>query len=369
MKIGIDGNEANIKKRVGSGQYTYNLLKNWTAESKDEFRIFLKKTPNSDLPQPTTNWKYIIPKPSAPWLKFSLPINLSMKHRDLNVFFSPAHYSPPLLPCPLVVTIHDIAYEYFPDQFLKDDLYKLRNWTKQSIKKAAKIIAVSESTKKDIIKFYDVDKNKIAVVHNGYDKNRFHKQVKPNKSVLSSLGVSSDKYLLYVGTIQPRKNVLKLVQAFHILKKNNEYKGKLVIAGNPGWMSDKIIKGIRSSEYINDIIISGYVAQNDLPTLYKSADAFILPSLYEGFGIPILESMACGTPVAVSNNSSLPEVVGNAGELFDPNDPQDISKAILKVLKNPRSYTQKGYKLITNFSWEKTAKLTLKALKSTALEK
>ena len=174
------------------------------------------------------------------------------------------------------------------------------------------------------------------------------------------------QYLLYVGTVQPRKNISTLVQAFHLLKKARKYQGKLVIAGTLGWMAEETMRGLRESRYANDIIYTGYVAADDLPVFYKAADMLVLPSRYEGFGIPLLEAMACGTPVAAADNSSLPEVVGKAGELFDPNDSARLATVILEVRDNRKALVERGLQRVRDFSWEKTARETLQVLEDVA---
>lgn len=368
MRIAVDANEANVAKRVGSGQYAYNLLKEWHKLATPDFELFLKHPPASDLPAERPNWRYRLVRPDFAWLRFSLPIHLLLKNPRHDVYFAPAHYSPPVTRSPLVVTIHDLAYEIYPELFLKEDLHKLKVWTRHSVEKASAIIAVSEATKLDLVKFYFVDPDKITVIHNGYDQDLFHPGVKVNKKVFNKYSLPDSQYILYVGTIQPRKNVTRLVQAFHILKEEGSYTGKLVLAGNPGWMSDETIKSIHDSVYANDIILTGYIDQSDLPSLYKGADAFILPSLMEGFGIPLLESMAVGTPVLAADNSSLPEVVGKSGVLFNPYDPADISTSIEAMLKSRDKYSKLALSQASKFSWKNTAAATLQVLKSAALD-
>lgn len=367
MRIAIDANEANVVKRVGSGQYTYNLLSQWHKSSSYEFNLYLKNDPK-DLPTSKSNWRYTLVKPNFAWLRFSLPLHLLFNGSLNDVYFAPAHYTPPVTKAPIVVTVHDLAYEIFPDLFLSEDLRKLKTWTRSSVNRASRIIAVSHSTKNDLINLYNVNPDKITVIHNGFNNDQFHKSVKLDRLVFDKYKIPNDPYLLYVGTIQPRKNVTRLVQAFHILKDQKKYKGKLVLAGNPGWMSDDTIKSIHESEYSNDIILTGYVDDSDLPSLYKKADLYILPSLMEGFGIPILESMAVGTPAIASDNSSLGEVLGKSGALFNPYDPAEISDSILKVLNDRDHYSTLALSQADKFSWAKTARETLEVLKEVALD-
>lgn len=371
LSLGIDINEANVKSRVGTGQYTYNLLKRWADNHGEiDFHLYHRDDLQSDMPgeQPSTaesgGWYYHQVKPSKAWIRFGLPLYLA-SHKKHDVFWSPAHYMPRYIGSKSVVTIHDLAYEYFPDLFLPSDLYKLKNWTRHAVKQADQIIAVSNATKQDLVKLYGVPDRKIAVVHNGYDSNVFNMTPKAKTAILKSYNLTPNSYLLFLGTIQPRKNAIKLVQAFHLLKEAG-YKGKLVIAGQIGWLADDTLKTIQDSPEHQDIVLTGYVNDELRKALYTYADVYVLPSLYEGFGVPALEAMGCGAPVAVANNSSLPEVVGDAGVLFNATDPADIARAIMEIKNDRSSWVKKSLARAKHFSWDKCAGETLEILLKTA---
>ncbi|MFH2085499.1 MAG: glycosyltransferase family 1 protein [bacterium] len=362
MKIGIDANEANVKNRVGTGQYCYHLLEHWHKEEKLDFHLYHRDELCGDMPPESSHWHYHQVGPVRGWLRFGLPLYL-LTHEKNDVWWSPAHYMPAYTGGRGVVTIHDLAYEYFPDLFLPSDLYKLKSWSRLAVRQAKQVIAVSEATKHDLIKLYDLPEDKITVVHNGYDSDIFNINQKPDKKILTHYNLTSNSYLLFLGTIQPRKNAIKLVQAFHLLKAGG-YKGKLVIAGGIGWLADETLSVIKNSTEAKDIVLTGYVSDETRRALYTYADVYILPSLYEGFGVPAIEAMACGAPVAVSNNSSLPEVVGDAGLLFNASDPADIARAILEIKSDQPSWVKKSLSRAKAFSWEKCAKETLKVLTS-----
>lgn len=173
MIIGIDGNEANVREKVGVSVYTLELLRYFKkrASEKQKFVIYLRAEPQNDLPKENTFFRYEVIKSPALWRDIFLPAKLYTSIRP-DVFFSPAHYTPRFCPVPTVVTIHDLAYEYYPEEFRKNDLIKLKNWTKHAVKNASQVIAVSENTKRDIIKFYKVPEEKIAVVYNGFNKSK-----------------------------------------------------------------------------------------------------------------------------------------------------------------------------------------------------
>ena len=362
QKIGIDVNEANVGSRVGTGQYTYHILKRLKDISpQTDFHLYHRDRLVSDMPTEGSNWHYHHVGPARAWLRLGLPLNLFITRAHYDSFWSPAHNAPYYVGSPSVVTIHDLAYEYFPDLFLKSDLYKLKNWTRTAVKAAARVIAVSQATKDDLVKLYGTDPNKITVIHNGYDSDIFNTKTKIKSSHLDNFNLVPFNYLLFLGTIQPRKNAIKLVQAFRLLKEKG-YKGKLVLAGKIGWMSEESLQVIKNSQDAKDIVMTGYVSDETRLALYRGADVYVLPSLYEGFGVPAIEAMGCGAPVAVANNSSLPEVVGDAGVLFDERDPADISRAIMELKKDRDTWSKKSLNRAKQFSWDKCAKETLDVL-------
>ncbi len=362
LKIGIDVNEANVKNRVGTGQYAFNILKHWYAHTEIDFHLYHRDDLQGDMPGESDHWHYHKVTPSKAWIRFGLPLYLA-SHKKNDIFWSPAHYMPRYIGSKSIVTIHDLAYEYFPDLFLPSDLYKLKNWTRRAVGQADHILSVSEATKQDLIKLYGVSKDKVSVVHNGYDSDVFNLTQKADKKILSSYQLDTNGYILFLGTIQPRKNAIKLVQAFHLLK-DAGYKGKLVIAGAIGWLADDTLKVIKESPEYGDIVMTGYVSDSTRKSLYTHADVYVLPSLYEGFGVPAIEAMGCGAPVAVANNSSLPEVIGDAGLLFNATDPADIARAITEIKADRDNWVKKSLSRAKSFSWEKCANETLEVLTS-----
>lgn len=356
MLIAIDGVAANDLKRVGVSVYTFELLKYFYEKASNElqFVVYLKDQPRNDLPVENENFCYrVVPGPFL-WSRIFFPLALMIDKKP-DVFFAPAHYLPPFVPCPSVVTIHDLAYEYFPEEFLKTDLYKLQNWTKDAVKKAVKVIAVSNNTKADVLKSYGVPDNKVKVIYNGLS-NRL--QETSNKKQ------TNFKFILYVGTLQPRKNITGLIEAFNLLiQEKPEY--KLVIAGKKGWLYDEIFQKVKDLKLKDKVIFTGYVSDSKLINLYQNASVLVLPSLYEGFGLPILEAMSFGCPVATSNVSSLTEIGGDACLYFDPNDKIEIKNKIARLLDNEALKNEliaKGRERIKQFSWHKCGKKTLEIL-------
>lgn len=370
MVIGIDGNEANVDQKVGVSVYTTNLLSYWQKKANQNlrFKIFLKKRPLNNLPKTNEYFFYEVVSGERLWSQIFLPARLNLK-RDIDVFFTPAHYAPRLCPVPMVVTIHDLSYFYYPEEFLKKDLYKLENWTKYSVQKASKIIAVSQNTKKDLSKFYRVPDNKIRVIYNGYEKISRNSDLRIKNYELNKnlkFRINNSNYILYVGTLQPRKNVAMLIRAFNKFLQSNS-KFKLVIVGRKGWLYKNIFELVRKLKIEKDVIFTDYIPDAELVELYRNAFCFVLPSLYEGFGITILEAMNYGCPVLSSNVSSLPEIGGNACLYFNPKNEKELLKK-LNEIKNDDSLREqlkkKGKDQIKKFSWQKCADETLEVIRS-----
>src|SRR3990167_7427 len=371
MIIGLDGNEANAEKRVGSGKYAFELLKQFSKVQEHDFLIYFKKKPLPDLPKESRNFKYAVFGPKKMWTQFALPIKLTFSSK-LDVFFSLGHYGPRFSKIPFVITVHDLSYLHFPDLFKKEDLYQLTNWTKYSIEKSSHVIAVSETTKDDIIKNYGVNPSKISAVYEGFDENRFKLQLKEKIAKIKKRYKIRGDYLIFIGTLQPRKNIERLIEAFHKLVRNSKFEirnYKLIIVGRRGWLYDSILEKVKKINIEDKVTFTGYVSDSDLPALVSGADVYVLPSLWEGFGIPVIEAQACGTPAVVSNTSSLPEVVGNSAFLVDPENVNSIANGIKKVLTNEelrRDLIKRGYANVKRFSWQKCAEATLDTLERVA---
>jgi len=362
MIVGIDGNEANIEKRVGSGQYAFKVISYLLKiDPKNTYHIYLKEEPRAEFPK-NKNTKFFVFGPQKLWTQFALPLKLFLRPRP-DVFFSPSHYAPRFSPIPTVITIFDLSYVHFPELFRKSDLYQLQNWTAYSVKKAKAILTISQSSKNDIIKYCRIDPKKVFVTYPGYDRECFKPVGDEGKinNIKKKYKIEGN-YISYLGTIQPRKNLVRLVDAFYLVLKDFPNL-KLVISGKRGWLYDEFFKKIQDKK---EIIYTDYVAKEDLPALFSGAKAFVLPSLYEGFGIPVLDAMACGCPVVVSNISSLPEVVGEAGILVDPGNVENIAISIKRVLNlgdnERKTLIEKGLKQAQKFSWEKCARETLQVL-------
>ena len=372
MIIGIDGNEANIKNRVGVNQYAAGLLNalEGLQEAKGhEFVIYLKEPPLPHLPASRVGWTYKVLGGGGLWVVRKLMPHLWLTRPQPNIFFTPSHYGPFLF-IPTVVSVMDLGYLRFPEQFRKYDLYQLKYWGFLSMKIAKKIIAISESTKVETIENYPWTHGKVEVAYPGYDVEKF--KVENSKSKIKETKekyrITGD-YILFLSTLKPSKNVEGLLEAFQILleKKSSEAREvKLVIAGKKGWLYESIFDKVKLLGLENLVIFTDFVEEAEKPALVAGARALISPSFWEGFGMHVLEAMATGVPVVASNTGSLPEIVEDAGVLVNPKDPKSIAQGIEKVLENHGKFSKAGIIQAKKFSWENTARQTLAILEDTA---
>jgi len=370
LHIGVDGNEANVEEKVGVSVYSHHLLSYFQkkADEHSKVTVFLRGQPRRDMPEETGFYRYRVVPGAVLWSQIFLPLalwRLTLAGQGPDVFFSPAHYAPRFTFCPTVVTIHDLSYLYYPGEFLKRDLYQLRNWTSYSLKKARHIIAVSKTTKKDLMREYAIADNRISVVYNGYEKE--NAVLPPDENTATEMGLTKKKYILYVGTIQPRKNITCLIRAFRKFHAANPDM-KLVIAGRKGWLFDDIFAEAKDLYLKHIILFPGYVPDSDLPILYREAFCFVLPSLYEGFGIPVLEAMGYGCPVIASFTSSLPEIGGEACLYIDPKNPDDLTDKLNILNGNAglrAELAKKGRERVAAFSWNACGQKTWEILTHT----
>lgn len=364
MKIAIDASELGNRREDGTQIYLYNLLKNIAAlDTENQYFLYYQNEPKKKVEAP--NFIHRIDPWPAYWTQSRLPFLLFKDRPD--VLFIPIQTLPFVMPrLKTVITMHDLAFLVYPETFPATDRLKHRIFAWHAVKRADKIIAVSEFTKSDVVKFYGADASKINVVYHGYDKGLFRPfqnqgDCDTMKTVKEKYKISKP-YFLYVGALQPRKNILGLIKAFELMNRKDY---QLVIAGGKAWLYDELLEYAKESFMRDNIIFTGRFETEELPSLMWGAEAYVLPSFYEGFGMPVLEAMACGTPVITSNVSSLPEVGGDAALLVDPYSPRKISEAMKKVagtidLKN--RMREGGFAHAAKFSWEKCAQETIEVL-------
>jgi glycosyltransferase involved in cell wall biosynthesis len=277
----------------------------------------------------------------------------------LDLLHGLAFVSPLLQPCSTIVTIHDESFALFPEFFRGANAAYLRLFTRLSCRRAARIIAVSENTRADVMRLYGVPGERVQVVPHGVDA-RFFPRPASEVAEFKRAHSLPDHFILFVGTLEPRKNLVKLIEAFSNLQSRISNL-KLILAGGKGWYYDQIFAAVERLDMQDEVIWAGYVPTDDLPLWYNSADVFAFPSRYEGFGMPLLEAMACGTPVVTSNASSLPEVAGDAALLVPPDDVGALADALARTLTDAdlrQALHAKGLARAATFTWEETARRT-----------
>lgn len=350
----------------GIGTYTHNLINNFNRiDTTNKYYLIHYAQTNIDIYE--NNKEILIERFSLPrgagyiWRFIQTPLKLKFT-KELDLVHDPYEIGALSFKMPFkkVITIHDLTPTLFPHTFRSIMVVLHKLLFPRTLKTADKIIADSKNTKKDLINYFNVPEEKIRVILLAADE-KFKplnkegiKEVKQNYNLNFS-------FILYVGTLEPRKNIPSLIKAFYKLKRKN-INYKLVITGKKGRKYKEIFETIDKLNLQKDVIFTGYVSDEDLPALYKAADLFVYPSLYEGFGLPPLEAMACGTPVITSNTSSLPEVVGDAGIMVNPYDVDGLADAMYEVLTNDElreDMIKKGLERAKMFSWEKCAKETL----------
>src|SRR3989338_1877050 len=375
MVIGIDIRVLGSHAKSGIEEYTENLLSHiLSLNGNIRFKLFY-----SSLRKEPLNYDWIR-LPNVELYRLKIPNKLLFVANSflgyprvdeliggVDVFFSPHFLLTAVTPeCKRVITFHDLSYEYFPDFFSwRRNMWHIQMKPLEQLRFADKIIAVSKSTKTDLCNRYLIDPAKVEVIYSGISE--FIK--KPTDRALQDFKSKNnlpDQFILFLAKLEPRKNITGIIKAFRILKKSGKFDNlHLLIAGSPGWLYKEIFNEASRSEYKDQIIFKNHIEDGDRSSYYSLASVFVYPSFFEGFGFPPLEAMSCGTPVVVSNNSSLPEVVGGGGVLVDPYNVYEISFAISAILTDDLLRAKiifQGFETVKRFNWQEAARKTLTCL-------
>jgi glycosyltransferase involved in cell wall biosynthesis len=378
MNIGIDIRSLMEKEITGVGEYTYHLLRHlFEIDNKNNYYLFYNSRQDVE--------KYIpsFPKDNVHYCKFEFPnklLTLSLKlfnypkldqwiikkynvsNIDLFIFPNLAFLE---TNCPYILTSHDLSFEFFPE-FLS---FKRKLWHKvinprKLFQNAKKIISVSENTRSDLIDHYLVQPKKIKTIASGINQSyRILNETDPKFKKIRKKYKLPKNFILYLGTIEPRKNIGGLINAFQKFKKKTNSDLELVIAGKLGWKYKQFVKKANLDSQIHFV---NFIHDKEKRYFYNMAELFLYPSFYEGFGFPPLEAMACGCPVVTSNNSSMSEVCEDAAILIDPNNIQDIVRAMETILQpeNRQNFVEKGLLQAKQFNWYQTAREVLQIIES-----
>jgi glycosyltransferase involved in cell wall biosynthesis len=343
-----------------------------------ENRYFLYSDRDFELPWEGDRWRKRIssPLPLLPGTLWVQTVGRRMILRDrLDVFWGTVDLLPLGLPSAVakVLTVHDLTWPLHPEIVDLFGRCMFRLFLERSIRQADELIAVSQSTAQDLQRVFEVPDSKIEVIHHGVGPAYRPRERRASaEHVANRYGVSKD-YVLTVGTIVPHKNLVTLVEAMRILRGRGELPFQLLVVGAKSWKNARLREAVRSSSLTEeDIRFLGFVSEEDLPVLYSAACAFVFPSLYEGFGLPLVEAMACGVPIVASNISSVPEVVGGAALLVPPTQPAAFAEAILRVRSDKdlrRMMIEKGLRRAACFRWDKAARRLLECMRNVVTEK
>jgi glycosyltransferase involved in cell wall biosynthesis len=366
LTIGIDASRAARARRTGTETYSLELIRLLAdlASPGRRLRLYTPQRPQqADWPDSPYVETRLIPWPRL-WTHLRLAAELRQCPPD--VLFVPSHVLPLYCPVPAVVTVHDLGYRHYPEAHRPFDRWYLDWTTRRHSRVAHHLIVDSLATKQDLVEFYGARPERITVVYLGRDETLAPvTDCQTIAKIKAHYNIRGD-YLLYLGTLQPRKNLARLVDAFYKATESLPNKDlKLVIAGKRGWLYNEIYERVQALGLMERVIFPGYVDDKAKPGLLSGALAYVFPSLYEGFGLPVLEAMACGTPVLTSNSSSLPEVAGTAALLVDPHHTDEIAAGLVKLISNAglrRQLVEQGYQQIQTFSWQKTAGQVLEIL-------
>lgn len=381
MRIGFNGRYLQ-KTPSGIEYYLLNLINALTKmDSQNEYYLFLNRQPFKSLEMKNrldragakirvSDWPSRSSFSRLIWDYAVLPRDLKKERIDI---FHGSSFSVPLAKtCPSVVSIHDLAFSYFPEGYPKASLYYFRILLPLVVKQANMIITDSESSRRDIVDMFAVPTTKVAVVYHGIGSD-FRIVDDPDRleRVQRKYRITREFMLNVSGLITPRKNLITLFESYAKLRRKHIMNHQLVVVGKPGWLYSKIFETVARLGLQEDVVFTGPVPYDDLIALYNAAKLLVFPSWYEGFGYPVLESMACGTPVVASNVSSLPEIVGAAGLLVNPADKDELADSINRVLEDDilkNRLIKRGLLRAKSFTWEKTARQTLRLYERTVSE-
>lgn len=354
IRIGIDGHMLGDHSG-GNESYYSNMLKNMSLPENVKIYLFVK--PDVDISEYKDKFEIVYFKKTNAMLRNFWELSALCIKYKLDVLHT-QYFIPFVRPCKVVCTIHDICFEHFKDIFTKKEYYRQKLLIPYAARHSALIFTVSNHAKNDIIEHYGIPNEKIIVTYSAVcEAFRKLKNEELNESELrEKFQIGNERYILCVCNLQPRKNLIRLIKAFIEMKKEAGRTEKLVIVGKKAWMFNEIIR--TALEGSTDIVFTDYVSKDDLIKLYNAAACFIYPSFFEGFGLPPLESMACGTPVAVARATSLPEVVGEAGIYFNPYDEKEIANSMITLLTDEKireELIHTGIRQVNIFNWKNSA--------------
>ncbi len=364
MKIAIDASRAFLHERTGIEEYSYQLIKHLRVPLKDHHvTLFLrrgtKENIDFDLPK-----KWRAKELWSPRLWTYVRFSWALLLRRPDKLLVPGHIVPPIHPKSTTVVIHGLEFEMHPEAYSRYEIFSMRRGIKNSCTWARNIICVSNNTKKDLIRLYNVPQDKIRVAYEGVNP-AMPENERITAETLAKYQIDKQGYIVFIGRLEERKNISTILKAFEIMKKHFALGHKLVLVGKGGYGWERISHEIDSHTFAKDIVVTGFVGEEEKWSLLRHASVFIFPTLYEGFGLPVLEAQQLGVPVVTSHNSSLKEVAKDSALLVDPMNAFDIAQKINDVIVNHslrQDIIARGHENIKRFTWERCAQLVAKML-------
>jgi glycosyltransferase involved in cell wall biosynthesis len=364
MHIAIDAHSVGTGL-AGNETYAANLVEA-LAEVDTENRYTVYVTRREAAARFSGRWPNVRAQrtlPHTPLLRIPVTLSAELRRRPVDILHV-QYTAPPFAPCPVVVTIHDLSFEHLPQTFKRRSWMQLRATVRRTARRAAHVIAPSEFTRRDLIDSYGLDPARVSAIPLAASQ-RFRpvEDARELERVRSHYGIRGE-YILAVGSIQPRKNLERLIRAYSGLRRERGRSNlpQLVIVGKRAWLYGETLRAVEAEGVADSVVLTGYVSESDLPALYTGALCFAYPSYFEGFGLPPLEAMSCGTPVLAGNLTSLPEVVGDAGLLIDPFDTGALARALARLIDDAALRAQlreRGLQRARAFDWRDTARMTL----------
>lgn len=357
MLIGIDASRANATEKTGVEWYGYHVIRELAKlDQTNRYRLYSWEPLRAELAELPDNFQNIVIPSQRFWPHTALSAEL--RRNQVDRLFVPSHVVPRVHPRRTVVTVHDIGFRHFKENYSRYHYLSLALGTRWSVKWADTVVVPSRAVAEDVRKHYELPGSKLSVVPNGYDRRIFSTMTPSLVMQVLKRWKISDPYVLYLGRLETRKNLQRLLEAFYRLRDSGLFGGQLVLAGNPGVGYEEIRSLIAKRRDSSEVVQTGYVSDEERAALLTGARALLFPSLYEGFGIPILEGFAAGTPVLTSHSGAMAEVAGEAALLVDPQDVDSIHHGIERLLAEEQltsQLTAKGTERVTHFSWERTA--------------
>ena len=361
MRVAINCRSFLKKQNTGIGRYSFQLIRHLSRiDPVNQYTLY----------SPKWFWDRKRTSPAVPASNFSIQNDPLMRGaqnvlKGIDIYHTPTPEIVTMKGAKIVVTVHDLIHKAYPQGHTPETIRLTEECLQSSLKKADRVICISNSTKADLVKYYSVASDKVKVVYMGVDRGVFYelspRERQAAQSVVRSKGIDG-KYILFIGTIEPRKNLSNLLKALSILKRKVGSIPKLVVIGMKGWMNADLVLLIKDLDLKEDIAFLGFLTDDDLRCFYSLAEVFVFPSFYEGFGFPIIEAFSCGAPVVTANVSSCAEIAGEAALKVSPDSEAEIADALRRVLEDPalsRAFRVKGLARAKDFSFTKTAQETL----------